>query len=284
MAELIATGRPFIMIPREWNFDPLLNSVSWESEYLFRRIANTVDRHWRLQVDPEDIAFSVRALVFVSARRCAAWPVNKVATGLRELLAGGIVIREAYGPRCWLTVTERLRYEKGERPHEGPPAPAEQMEANLGPMLFDVPRPDPLGARQRVQKSNIPARREKKEIRSNESPQTTPHDPTAQPVQGIRAMGREGPRPAESGVFARNEIASDDPVWEDLCRFLKPNGEMMSEELWKNGANWAKCLQADRVALGAAVRECMEMDKRETIKNRGAALNDAWTRNRRASA
>lgn len=251
-------ARPFVCVPTEIIMDPLLNSVSWEAEYLFQRIVLCTNRYWRVQVDPDDIAFSIRTLVFVTARRQAAWSVKQVAERLRELLAAGIVFREDYGMRAWVTVAERFRYEKGARPHEGPPRPAEQSEAFL-PMA--LPPPDLLRP-----KSHIPMRRVQDEIKND---------------SGTRAKSREGL--AQAGKFARTEDDADDPIWQDLCRFLNPSERVDCPELFTNGARWLAALKADRVRLGAAVRECMDLAKRQTINNRGAALSEAYARQRKTA-
>jgi hypothetical protein len=247
------TARPFVCVPTEVIMDPLLNSVSWEAEFLFTRIVFCTNRYWRVQVDPDDIAFSIRTLVFVTARRQAAWSVKQVAERLRELLAAGIVFREDYGMRAWVTVAERFRYEKGSRPHEGPPAAPEQAEAFL-PMV--VPPADPLRP-----KSRIPVRR----IGVGEHNES-----------GTRAKCRDGL--AQAWKFARTEDDADDPIWQDLCRFINPDGRVDCPELFNNGARWLKALAFDRVRLGAALRECQEKAQRETINNRGAALNEAYSR------
>ncbi|MCX6845051.1 MAG: hypothetical protein NTU84_00540 [Verrucomicrobia bacterium] len=211
-----------------------------------------------MQVNPDDIAFSIRTLVFVTVRRQAAWSAKQVAERLRELLAAGIVFREDYGMRAWVTVAERFRYEKGSRPHEGPPAPAQQSEAFL-PMA--LPPPDLLRP-----KSHIPVTRIEEEIKND---------------SGTRAKCRDGL--AQAGKFVRSEDDADDPIWQDLCRFLNPDERVDCAELINNGAGWLKILKADRVRLGIAVRECADKARRETINNRGAALNNAYARQRKTA-
>jgi hypothetical protein len=130
--------RPFQCTPTAWNRDPILNSVSWEAEFLFRRIALECDRYWRIAVDAENMAHSIRCRAFESQRRYRAWALPKVARYLNELQAAGIVQRLVQGERCWLEVGEWLQYAKGSGATSEPEC-AVQPELNLPATLFALP-------------------------------------------------------------------------------------------------------------------------------------------------
>jgi hypothetical protein len=133
------SARPFQCTPANWNRDPVLNSVSWEAEFLFRRISLECDRYWRMTVDGENVAHSVRCRALEPLVRYRAWQENKVARLLDELRAAGIVILLCQGGRAWLQVANWLQYAKGSAP-EIVPERAEQEEMALpGPELFVVP-------------------------------------------------------------------------------------------------------------------------------------------------
>src|ERR1700736_2518738 len=130
--------RAFQCTPAAWNRDPILNGVSWEAEYLFRRLALECDRYWRIAVDGEDLAHSIRCTCFSPQQRFRAWSRSKVARCLDELAAAGIVRRLVQADRCWVEVGEWLRYAKGAPPTTEPERAA-QPELALPATLFALP-------------------------------------------------------------------------------------------------------------------------------------------------
>lgn len=132
--------RAFQCTPASWNRDPILNSVSWEAEFLFRRITLECDRYWRLAVDAKNMAHSVRCRALETQRRFDAWTLPKVARYLNELLAAGIVRRLVQGERCWLEVAGWLQYVKGSNAH-AEPGRTEQTEMSLQGEFAIVPSP-----------------------------------------------------------------------------------------------------------------------------------------------
>lgn len=130
--------RAFQCTPAAWNQDRTLNRVSWEAEYLFRRIALECDRYWRVAVDGENIAHSIRCTCFAPQRRFSAWSLPKIARYLDELLAAGIVRRLVQRDRCWIEVGEWLRYVKGSA-SPSVPERTDQPELELPAALFALP-------------------------------------------------------------------------------------------------------------------------------------------------
>jgi len=241
--------RPFVCTPTEWNRDAVLNGVSWEAEFLFRRIVNETDRHWRLLVDGENIPQSIRCRAFEPRRRHDAWTLPKIARLLNELLSAGVVRRLVQGSRCWIEVADHLQYEKGKDKAAGPDVP-EQAAMELGAELFPLPPPDHLrgggaGAPFFRQTPNIPVRVEG-ELEKSKAPDSAR---ARVPVDsGTRVLSRDG----ESARFARGPSAApNDELWESLCRVLG------MVECQQNGAMWLKRLRLCRRELANALEDYM---------------------------
>ena len=153
--------RAFQCTPAAWNRDPILNKASWEAEFLFRRIALECDRYWRIAVDRENIAHSIRCTCLSPQRRFRAWSLPRVARCLDELLAAGIVRRLVQRERCWLEVGEWLRYAKGSASAIEPER-TDQPELKLPASLFALPPANgPPNRRSESSHSNATSRTEK---------------------------------------------------------------------------------------------------------------------------
>jgi hypothetical protein len=246
--------RPFLCTPWIWLTDSALNSISEEAELLFRRLAQNVDKHWRLAVDEHDPAQTIRCRCFEPMKRFRQWSTPRIDRCLGELLASGCVQRLSTDGRFWLQVAERLRYVKGHDP-TAMPAPPEQAELIMAtPLLL----PDPGGGN---------GKRERVEQRRSERV----HDPEVRSKQPAKVTGSlDPPRllalDAEEGLLA--EIS--------ICFGMR--------EVVANGGMWRTRMRSSEVSL-RAIRNAIEdykvrtPEQRAAIKNRGAWATDRYERN-----
>ena len=121
------TVRWFQRIPGQcWSVDPILNGVTWEAEFLFRRIVDDVNSRWRLVFPTDGMENRIRGLCFSPARRSQAWPALKISNHVSELLGVGILRLVEHGGRCWLEVGEWLQYREGRNAAAAPPGADEE--------------------------------------------------------------------------------------------------------------------------------------------------------------
>jgi hypothetical protein len=243
--------RPFQCTPTAWNRDPVLNAVSWEAEFLFRRIALESDRNWRIAVDAENMAHSVRCRAFETQRRYRAWTLPKVARGLNELMAAGIVRRLVQGDRCWIEVGEWLQYVKGSAAVLEPER-AVQPELNLPAPLFALP---PVGSEVRRQTSDV--------RHQNRG------DPPSHSNE--RRLERE-----ESKTINRARARNEEELIAALAEILPPS------EMIKNGGGWRTWIRECKRAVENAIEDwkLRTPDQRFAIKNRPGWLTDRYQRAR----
>ena len=73
------TVRWFQRIPGQcWSVDPILNGVTWEAEFLFRRVVDNTNSRWRLEFPADGMENRIGGLCFSPARRSKAWPAQKI--------------------------------------------------------------------------------------------------------------------------------------------------------------------------------------------------------------
>jgi hypothetical protein len=238
--------RWFQTIPgRCWTVDALLNGVSWEAEYLFRRMVDNVDYDWRIEYPPDGMENRIRGLCFSSERRSHAWSASKVARHMSDLLKAGIVRRLEHDGRCWLEVAARLQYVKGQNPAAGPPQ-AEQTDLGLQPTLFSLPSPpDKPGVFFDAATSNgIRRLKEEKKIDSASSRDNAPVLP--------EPPHQQRPRSGENHPYARTtEELCATPLGRRLSAFI--GLQQMTEEVLRSGMEWLRIMREEPMQLAQAL-------------------------------
>jgi hypothetical protein len=277
--------RAFQCTPAAWNRDPILNGVSWEAEYLFRRLALECDRYWRIAVDGEDLAHSIRCTCFSPQQRFRAWSRSKVARCLDELAAAGIVRRLVQADRCWVEVGEWLRYAKGAPPPTEPERVA-QPELALPATLFALPPANGPPHWNAASHSNVPphsnaanaALRPKAETgcnvtlpHSNATPHSNAYTSTRDKDKtSTRVPVPDGGKCTRSASAARNE----QELLDELAAIL-PCSEML-----QNGGMWRQRIRHNWRGVAYAIEDwkLRTPDQRRAIKNVAAWLTDRHAR------
>ena len=260
----------------DWSVDAVLNGVSWEAEYLFRRIVDRVNQDWRIQVPPDSMDSCVRGLCLSTERRLRAWPVSKVASALRELMAAGIVLRLEHGGRCWLEIAERLQYRKGQNHAANASPVAAQGELGLPPTLFGLPpaSPPPVPHYSLPVKTGDCSKKRVEEKRSNDSGAVRPLA-SASPRESEESAARQ------TGRFARDESANPtDEAWSDFIHALG------LVEMHSNGALWVQRWKHKRSALIEAMQDWKSKTPQQRAEgggNAAAYFTQAYERARRAA-
>jgi hypothetical protein len=260
---------------RCWTVDALLNGVSWEAEYLFRRMVDNVDYDWRIEYSPDGLENRIRGLCFSSERRSLAWSASKIARHMSELLAAGIVRRLDRDGRCWLEVAARLQYVKGQNPAAGPPL-AEQTDLGLQPTLFSLPSPpEKPGAFFDAATSNgIRRLKEEKKIDSAPSRGNAPVLPEP-PQQQRHRSGENHPY-----ACTTHELCAT-PLGRRLSKFI--GLQQMAEEVLRSGMEWLRILRSEPTQLANALDTLERQTKSfRTGKHRAQRLTQMlgeWRKN-----
>jgi hypothetical protein len=150
------SARPFICVRTDWNHDPMIQSVSQEAETLAWKILLETNRYGLVLVDPNDVEFYLRSMLFRSRKRLDYWAMPKLSRALNELRSRGVVKLLVQDGRAWLELHKDLRYERGVD-KAGQPALSEDQSLPLlpgGPELFSLP-PPPHSNESREEKEKI---------------------------------------------------------------------------------------------------------------------------------
>ncbi len=90
----------------------MIQSVSQEAETIAWKILLETNHHGLVPVDPNDVAFYLRSLLFRTKRRLDYWTMPKLSAALNELRTAGVVRILVQSERAWLELHEDLRYHR----------------------------------------------------------------------------------------------------------------------------------------------------------------------------
>lgn len=201
----MSDARPFITVPGSlWLRDPVLNGCSEDAIAMFHIIAESSDRDWRIEVSPENHAFSVRQCIR-DPKRFRRWSEERINRCLAELRARGCLGFATANDREWLEVPDRLTYCKGHRPERAlaPPVQEELRTAPAEPTLFSLPAPH-IGMR-------VDGEQKESSRTPREAPASDDHDNEA---LDIRKTAELETAAKEAGCNITREIEN----WKRRCR------------------------------------------------------------------
>lgn len=239
------SARAFFTAPGEvWLRDAGLNGCTEDGIAIFQVICQSSDRDWRLEVSPDNHAFSVRQCL-KAPNRFRRWSEERIHRALCELRARGCLLLATANGREWLEVADRLAYCKGHK-KEHPLAPLAQV-----PLALKTP---PDGTLPLFALPDIGVRAEGEKSKAPESRASEARGAALPPGGGNRDMRLDSEKAGNPARFATPiEAITATTLGRRLNKFL--GMAQMVTEAQRSGAEWLRILREEGPALEDALEQ-----------------------------